>query len=363
MSHYEERLAQDLAAIRKNVASLGRTVERALSDAVRAALTLDRDLAYSTVLADLPVNRKVRECDQQCHAFVARHLPSAGHLRFVSSVLRLNIALERIGDYAVAISREAVQLSAPPPETVARDIQLLAEQNTRTLNQAMQAFNDGNAEMARGVVGLSKQLAATFDRVFSDLISAGEKGKRPQRDLFALLVMFNRLGRVGDQAKNICEETLFTVTGETKQPKVYRILFVDSRNDCASQIAAAYASKAFPEGGRYSSAGWNASDGLAPAARSFLDERGYDSAAHSPTQITTVHEELAEFHVIVSLEPDAKQHLAELPFHTVLLEWHLEGVDPGACCADQEALDSLLKQVGMRVTQLMETLRGEGTGS
>ena len=35
------------------------------------------------------------------HAFVAQHLPSAGHLRFVSSALRLHIGLERIGGITV----------------------------------------------------------------------------------------------------------------------------------------------------------------------------------------------------------------------------------------------------------------------
>ena len=29
-------------------------------------------------------------------------------------------------------------------------------------------------------------------------------------DLFALLVVYNRLGRVADQSKNICEDAIFT---------------------------------------------------------------------------------------------------------------------------------------------------------
>ena len=70
------------------------------------------------VLGDLVVNRRVRKLDSKCHAFVARHLPSAGHLRFVSSVLRLSIALERVGDYAVIIARELAQLESPPPQQV-----------------------------------------------------------------------------------------------------------------------------------------------------------------------------------------------------------------------------------------------------
>ena len=122
MTHYEERLEQDLARLREGVAAVGEKVQKALDNAVRALLERDHELAYSTVLGDMPINRDVRGIDRRCHVFVARHLPSSGHLRFVSSVMRLNVALERIGDYAVAISREAVQLTDAPPSTVARDI-------------------------------------------------------------------------------------------------------------------------------------------------------------------------------------------------------------------------------------------------
>jgi len=112
MTHYEERLEKDLVRLREGVATVGNKVQQALEHAVRALLERDHELAYDTVLGDMPINRDVRAMDRHCHVFVARHLPSSGHLRYVSSVMRLNVALERIGDYAVAISREAVQLTA-----------------------------------------------------------------------------------------------------------------------------------------------------------------------------------------------------------------------------------------------------------
>ena len=57
----------------------------------------DNELAYLTVLGDNPINRNSRKLDSLCHAFIARHLPSAGHLRLMSSIVRVNVALERIG--------------------------------------------------------------------------------------------------------------------------------------------------------------------------------------------------------------------------------------------------------------------------
>ena len=140
MSHYEERLEADLGKIRGRLKEIGTQVEEAHKAAVHALLTGDRALAYETILSDHPINREIRGIDQACHAFVARHLPSAGHLRFVSSVLRLGVGLERIGDYASTICREAVQLSAPPSKAVARDIDLMADQSRGVLRQAMRGL-------------------------------------------------------------------------------------------------------------------------------------------------------------------------------------------------------------------------------
>ena len=118
MTHYEERLEQDLAAIRERVRDITQRVDVALAHATKALITGDRGLANETILGDLVINRRVRKLDGRCHAFVARHLPSAGHLRFVSAVMRLSIALERIGDYAVVIARELGQLDQEPSETL-----------------------------------------------------------------------------------------------------------------------------------------------------------------------------------------------------------------------------------------------------
>ncbi len=355
MTHYEQRLERDLETIRSRIAEVSARIEKALADSVHAVLTQDRHVAYATVVGDMPINRRIREIDRLCHAFVARHLPSAGHLRFVSSVLRLNVALERIGDYAVAISREAVQLKSKPPEMVARDIELLADQHGRMLRQSMEAFLKSNADMARGVIGMSGQLTSTFTKVYQDLLREGEKGKRPIADLFALLVIFNRLGRVGDQAKNICEETVFTVTGETKKPKVWDILFVDERNDCASQIAEAYARKAYPESGRYASAGWNPAPAIDPDCRRFLEEQGYDPSRAKPSKIPEVPEELGAYKVLVSLAGDIRSRIGEIPFHTIVLEWD---VGPGDRAGRD--LEALRRTIADHMSALMETLCGEG---
>jgi len=351
MAHYEQRLEKDLGTIRAKVTAIAGGVDQALRAAVHAALNHDRDLAARVILGDLPINRATREVDRLCHAFVARHLPSAGHLRYISAVLRLMVGLERIGDYAVTVARETVQLSQAPPPTVARDIDLLADHSIRLLTQAMKAFDERNAELARGAKGVASQAKSTFQKVFLDLLEEGEKGTRPVKDLFALLIVLNRIERVSDQAKNICEETIFAATGETKQPKVYRVLFVDAHNDRASLIAEAIARKAFPESGKYLSAGWEPARSIDGQTAEFLEQHGHDPRGIEPSPLPTSPGGLEDFHVIVGLEQGLFDRVGEVPFHTVVLRWPV---------ADAGDLEALYKDLSARVRDLMETLRGEG---
>jgi phosphate transport system protein len=360
MTHYEERLEQDLETIRSRVKEVGARVGTALREAVQAVITGDREPANATILGDLPINREVREIDRLCHAFVARHLPTAGHLRFVSSVIRLNIELERIGDYAVAIARESIQLATPPNGSVLRDIDLIGDQARNIFTQAMKAFSEGSADLARGTKGMAEQVNSTYQRVFSDLLQEGEQQTRPIKDLFALLVIINRLGRVSDQAKNICEETIFAATGETKSAKVYPILFIDERNDCLSQMAEAYATKFYPESGQYSSAGWSPASHIDSQLELFMDKHGFTLKRHKPEQLDAGRESLNDYFAVVSLEPGARSHISELPFHTLLLEWDVGEIPHGL---DQERAQALLeeayKKVSFGIRELMETLRGE----
>ena len=355
MTHYEAKLERDRSEIQARVVAVSGRIEKALHDAVRAVVTHDRELAAATILGDLPINREIRDIDRTAHAFVARHLPSAGHLRFISSVLRLNVAIERVGDYAVAVAREAVQLSQKPPETVIRDLEMLSDQNCRMFAQAMKAFDEGNADLARGTMGLSGQLASTFENVFADLLDTGEQGRRSIKDLFALLVIYNRLGRVGDQAKNVCEETVFWITGETKRPKVYRVLFVDESNDGASLLVEGYARKAFAESGHFESAGWSPAEMVRQEYRDYMKQKGYDLDALKPLELQVQHEYLNDFHVVVGLGRGLAERIPEIPFHTVLLEWDLEK-ELGKSPSPEDVKNWAAKNVG----ELMTLLRGEG---
>jgi phosphate transport system protein len=358
MSHYEERLEKDLSDIREQVADMAILVETGVKNAMHALQTGNDKLASATVLADHRINRTMRRIDALCHKFIALHLPSAGHLRMLSSVIRANVQLERIGDYAVTIARESLQLSAPLSGPLTRELERVCSETQLMLSQAIKAFNELNSEMARGTMIMEEQMENDLDIIYSELMANDDRDT--VKNLLAMFAVFTQLKRVADQAKNLCEETVFAVTGDTKAPKVYNILFVDEDNSCQSQIAEAIARKYFPESGVYTSAGRQPAAELNPFMVSFLDGHGIslaDTLKPRPVDMTPL--QLSTQHVIVSLQGPVKSYFEQIPFHTTPLEWDVGPAPENGDEAGNKRLEEIYRDTAVQVRDLMETLRGK----
>ncbi len=350
MSLYEQRLEKDLARVRKRLARMGEAVRRALSDSVRSVLELDPELAAETVLGDLSINRKAHEIDHLCHLFVARHLPSAGHLRFTTGVLRLSKTLERIGDYAATISREVHQIGGQVPGQAAEDIRMLEQKADAVLERSMQAFLNRDLALARATRADASAHGYTYDQVFHNLAQTGEQGKLEIQGLFALLTVCNRLERVIHQGKNIAEQAIFAATGEQKEDKTFDILFLGQRNHGASLLAEHYCRRAYPEAGRYSSAGWESVEALPEELFGFAESKGLQLRDADSKPFEMVRGALADFDIVIDLTGEAREHIRRIPFHTTLLVWNLDR---------SQGYASTYGDLVERLALLMETLRGE----
>ena len=164
--------------------------------------------------------------------------------------------------------------------------------------------------------------------------------------------------RISDQAKNLCEEALFLVTGEEKPYKVYKVVFLDERNDAASQMAEAIARKAFPQSGNYSSSGSQPAEKLRSDMVEFMQGRGYSFADIRPRALDLLPEELEEVHVLVSLEGPVTNFLREIPFHTIDLQWNLPKI-PAENSGQGQEWQAIYQALTLKIRELMQALRGE----
>lgn len=356
MSHLEERLEHDLNEIRDHIAKMGAEVEQALQNAFHALDTANDKLAFKTILSDLPINRHMRQIDRLCHAFIAIHLPSAGHLRLISSVIRANIILERIGDYAVTIAREAVQLGDTPEGKMSPELKKVSAEAMAVLSEAISSFNSSNAERANHAITMARQVEHEMDGIYAELLEGADAEGGCGRNTMIYLIIFSQLKRVADQAKNLAEEAVFVESGETKKPKVYRILFLDQDNSCLGPMAAKIADKAYHDLGQFTTAGVEPADSLDGNMVAFMQGRGFSFAEVTPRKLDTSREALSEFHVIVGLNQKVLKAVGKIPFRTSALNWKKLEVPAGE---DTEAWEALYKNLALQIRELMALLRGD----
>ena len=351
MKHYEKRLEHDEQTIRDKTAAVAALVREALKNSVHAVLTGNNKLANLTVLGDGEINRAVRAVDRDCQLFIVRHLPSAGHLRLMSATIRAAVALERIGDYAVSISRVATRLSEPPSQHLATTVENMARDSGEMLERAVHAFADGNADQAKATAVIAAQVARLRAGALEDLAASAEAS--PIKDIFAMFVVFSMLERVADQAKNLCEEAVFAATGETKAKKVYRILFLDRGDASLARMAEAIARHNFPNSGQFESAALIGSESD-PEMLGFMSARGIEVEESGTAAFDKTPHELVDYHVVVSLQGPIESYVDDTPFHTATLEWDVaKSADDGPI--DHEAV---YRSLSFQIRELMERLRG-----
>ena len=352
MSLYDRRIEADLGAIRDRLRSVAAQVEDNLRHAVRAFLESDARLANETLIKDRAVNRGTRAIDHQCHLFVARHLPSGRHLRFVSAVLRLSVALERVGDYAVAICRVARHVESPLSKPVAQNVTMMSGQACKALGVAFKGFMEDDPDSARVARGIASQTAAIYPHSFEVLIAAAESERLPARDLFGALLVFRLLQRTAEQADNACEMTLFAVEGERKREKRYRILFVDADHSLAAKLAEVALAQSHPHAGKVGSAGLEPAAEFDPGLAAFCRRRGIElPPGEVPRSFDSALVVGPHYHVIAGIGLDPALHF-DVPSRTAVLRWDLDEDGP----LDELDIAGLYRILVARIRALMKTL-------
>jgi phosphate transport system protein len=163
-------LQQDIDLIRAKLLEMAALDEQALTRALHAFLRRDRQLAYSVILRDQDVDALDAALDQLCLEFIVRHQPTAGHLRFVYSASKIVNLLERCGDYAESIARQVLLLSSLTYEAPVDRFHQIANLSIPMLHNAVHAFVDGNADLARTTMAIEPRVNQIRDGLNADLV-------------------------------------------------------------------------------------------------------------------------------------------------------------------------------------------------
>jgi phosphate transport system protein len=187
-------------------------VSRQLRGVLHALESPAPDAVTTVIEADATVNDLDRHLNEVCTLVIARHQPTARDLRMILSMLRAATDLERVGDEACAIARLAADAQRMPG-ALARAIQDLGATAAELLEAAVTSFLSEDAERARSLHAQSEQVDAEAERLMREFLSFFLDGSPGAGPVAQTTLILRALERVADHAMNLCEHTVYLVTG------------------------------------------------------------------------------------------------------------------------------------------------------
>jgi phosphate transport system protein len=188
-------------------------VEQNIYRSVASLKDRDAALAHQVLEDEALVNAMEIEVDDHATRLLALHQPVACDLRYLTTALKINTDLERIGDLAVTIARRSLSLLESLPVKPLIDIPQMGQLVETMLAQSLRAFIDRNEELAHQVLASDAAVDQLRDSVTRELIDLMKRDPGVIETGLGLIFIARSLERIADHATNIAEDVLFLVRG------------------------------------------------------------------------------------------------------------------------------------------------------
>lgn len=212
--HTDKNFEEELTRLKNSILKMGGLVETMITRSMNALVKRDTNLAREVIAQDTEVNQLEMEIDDSCLRVLALHQPTAVDLRFVAVGLKISTDLERMGDLAVNISEQAVELNKEPPLKAYIDLPKMAAKSQEMVKRALDAFVDRDAERAKKICEEDDVVDNYGDSLFNELLEIMQQRPDAVQRGMRLIIVSRQLERIADHATNIAEEVNFMVRGE-----------------------------------------------------------------------------------------------------------------------------------------------------
>ena len=185
-----------------------------LERALEAVRTRDMELTGLVLADDDRIDGRYLEVHQGVLTLLATQAPVAGDLRLVAALLHVIRCVERMGDQCVNIAK-LVPLSgyeSPRDEAILEAIDGMGQIALSLVSQAQETFMSRNVELAQELARRDAEIDRLNREIPRRAVAIGDDLDLREWAIFMTLVA-RALERVGDNAVDIAEQTVFVVTG------------------------------------------------------------------------------------------------------------------------------------------------------
>jgi phosphate transport system protein len=210
LTSFEEALRQ----LRNDALMMASLTERNLENARKGLFERDEDWCNTVIADDEEIDTLEVQVDRDGINVMLRFHPMASDMRNVISTMKMSVNLERIADQAVNIARRSRKLIARPEVTEIALLQPIFTVAETMVKDSIRSYANGDVELARGLKERDRELDdmnRSFAEKMTNHMSACVELIPSYMDL---IFMARFLERIGDQAKNIGEDSIYAVSAE-----------------------------------------------------------------------------------------------------------------------------------------------------
>jgi phosphate transport system protein len=201
--------------LRASVIAMGEHADTMMGDALNALADGDLNAADLVVEADAALDRAYEQVQHGVLAVVALHGPVGRDLRLLTALIHVSLHLERMGDYAVNVSRTFQHAAAftGDPDLTQQLLEMggLAREVGRG---ALHAFVRYDADLAREVAGLDARVDQLNAGIIHRLVRLAAESEDRLEWATRMIQLTRQLERFADHGVDVAEQAVFVSTGE-----------------------------------------------------------------------------------------------------------------------------------------------------
>ncbi len=185
-----------------------------LDRAIESITHQDVELAGIVIADDTQIDHCYLDVHRGVLALMLLQAPVADDLRLLVALLQIIRCIERMGDQCVNIAK-LVPLSGNDPPTDNTILELLDSMSVsvwQEVKEAQKALKTRDSRLAGALVRHDQDVNRLNRQIFVRAVEAGENADIREWAMFMVLVA-RALERIGDNAVEIAEQTVFVVTG------------------------------------------------------------------------------------------------------------------------------------------------------
>ncbi|WP_443662488.1 phosphate signaling complex protein PhoU [Clostridium sp.] len=204
----------NLQELHNDLIRMGSIVEKQIHDCIDALVTHNIEKAHKIMEDDDIVDVMEREIEDKAIRLIAMQQPLAIDLRNIFTTTKIVTDLERMADYAVDVAKITIRLKDEKYIKQLVDIPKMAEIVVHMIKDSLDAYVSGDIEKAYAVCKRDDEVDDIYKEVFGELLRIMFENQETVNQATQFLFICKWLERIADHTTNICEWTIYLVTGE-----------------------------------------------------------------------------------------------------------------------------------------------------